>query len=434
MIRNKYFYLPLLLLNEWRPLPALQRLQLRKLKRLVHHAYAHVPMYRKIYKENGVHPDDIESLEAITKLPIVDKTDFRQHNDHICRSAAAPPVEDLITVKTSGSSGQAFSFLIDSEYDQLRKAQFLRPYITNGYNPFSRVVWFRAIPQDGKQWFQRLGLLNDHQLYTGQGTIEQIMDIRRLKPEFVKGYGSTLSLVASMAAEKGLQLPTLRRVFTDSELLSSHMRHVIEEGFRTKVIDIYGTFETDNIAYECRHREGYHMAIDCVIFEFIAGGRPVSPGEEGEIVCTVLDNLTTPFIRYNLHDIGLESTQKCACRRRFPLMQITKGRANDFALTLEGAQITSTTISGQFRPFADKLHEFQVIQEEIGRFRVLIVPRHTYGHQTTRQIHQAMYALFPHAHVEVQLVKTIARNPSGKFMCLRPLKDQLDIKSAHGDS
>lgn len=433
MIGTKYLYLPFLLFNEWRPLPVLQRFQLRKLKRLVHHAYTHVPMYRNIYQKAGIHPDAIQSLEDITKLPIVDKRDFKQHPGCQCRSAVAPPPENLITVKTSGSSGQAFSFLIDFEYDQLRKAQFLRPYVTNGYSPFSRGVWFRVIPQEDKRWFQRIGLFHDHQLYSGANAIEQIRAICRLRPAFAKGYGSTLSLLASTAAEHGLPLPALRRAFTDSELLSAHSRHVIEEGFRTEVIDIYGTFETDNIAYECRRHEGYHMAIDCTIIEFIEGSRPVSSGTEGEIVCTVLDNLTTPFIRYNLHDIGLRLSQKCSCQRRFPLMQITKGRSSDFALVNGGAKISATTISGQFRPFADKLHEFQVIQEAIDGFRVLVVPRHAYRDQLTQLIHQGMHALFPHARIKVEMVKTITRNPSGKLMCFQPLTAKRDTKGSHGD-
>jgi phenylacetate-coenzyme A ligase PaaK-like adenylate-forming protein len=45
--------------------------------------------------------------------------------------------------------------------------------------------------------------------------------------------------------------------------------------------------------------------------EFIRDSRSVGPGEEGEIVCTVLNNYTIPLIRYNLHDIGGFTTEVC---------------------------------------------------------------------------------------------------------------------------
>ena len=61
-------------------------------------------------------------------------------------------------------------------------------------------------------------------------------------------------------------------IFTDSELLLPESRHNIKKAFKTETIDIYGTYETDNIAYECSHHEGYHITNDSVIMEFINNG------------------------------------------------------------------------------------------------------------------------------------------------------------------
>ena len=60
------------------PARRLDALQLRKLQRLVQHAYVHVPYYRDAIGEAGVHPEDIRSLEDIARLPLLSKDDVRQ--------------------------------------------------------------------------------------------------------------------------------------------------------------------------------------------------------------------------------------------------------------------------------------------------------------------------------------------------------------------
>jgi len=378
-------------------------------------------MYRDLYQERGVRPEDIESLKDLAKLPVVDKKDFHNRPGEDCRSDRGPSKEKLLEVKTSGSSGVTLRFWIDSGYDQFRKAQFLRPYITNGSGFIGRGVWFRARPKEGRRWFQRMGVLDDLQICSGKDIPEQVREIKRVKPDYVKGYGSAMALIASTAVERGIHLPPVRIAFTDSELLPARTRRVIEAGFQTEVVDIYGTFETDNIAYECRRHEGYHIAVDCVIMEFLKHGKPVAPGEEGEIVCTVLNNRTTPFIRYNLHDLGTFSEKQCSCGRGFPLMKITGGRTIDFAVKQDGSKVSSTTIMGNLWAVAEKVHEMQVIQEAANRFRVLVVPKQDYQEHTTKRIRAIMQKDFPSAHVVVDRVSRIDCSLSGKFKAFRSL-------------
>ena len=77
-----------------------------------------------------------------------------------------------------------------------------------------------------------------------------------------------------------------------AELLHPSLRAFIEKVFASPVIDVYGTMETENIAFECHYHTGYHIAVDSVVMEFLKEGKPVDAGEEGEIVCTVLHNIS----------------------------------------------------------------------------------------------------------------------------------------------
>ena len=54
----------------------MRSVQLEKLKKTVKHAYDNVSHYRNKMDEAGVKPEDIQSLDDITKLPFITKEDI----------------------------------------------------------------------------------------------------------------------------------------------------------------------------------------------------------------------------------------------------------------------------------------------------------------------------------------------------------------------
>jgi len=249
----------------------------------------------------------------------------------------------------------------------------------------------------------------------------QIRRIKKLRPSIIQGYGSVLALVASTVMDEKIDIPLPRIVFTDSELLTPSIRHKIEQAFHAPVIDIYGTFETDNIAYECSEHKGYHIAMDSVVMEFIKDGRWVKPGEQGEIVCTVLDNYAMPFIRYNLHDTASFTNAKCACGRSFPLMAMIGGRSDDYLLYPDGRKQSPMRLVGHFDLLADAISEFQIIQKAINNFEVKIVSRSNTSEVLQRKVRETVLNEFPSANVTVKFVDTIDRESSGKFCSVKSL-------------
>jgi len=217
---------------------------------------------------------------------------------------------------------------------------------------------------------------------------------------------------------KNIVIRRPRLIFTDSELLIHEMRDNIKKAFDTDVIDIYGTWETDNIAYECRDHKGYHIAMDCVIMEFIKDGKPVNPDEEGEIVVTILNNFAMPFIRYNLHDIGSFSEQPCLCGRTFPLMSQINGRANDYMITEDGRRLSFFTIA-HFDVMAPHVYEYQIIQEEVNLFNVFIVPSNSYSDEGRKFFVPTIKKFFPNAAININIVPAIKREMSGKFRAFK---------------
>ena len=421
MSLRKYIYLRWLMRNETRSIDELCYIQTNKLIRLIHHAYNHVNFYNKTFKSIGIRPEDICSIEDIKYLPIIDKKVFHQKKISEFLDKRIKNMNRLHNIKTSGTSGTMLSFYIDNKYDQFRKALYLRPYLSNGCQITDKVLRLSIFEQPKKKWFQRIGLMREETVDPCDDIYRQIERIRKFRPSIIQGYGSILSLIASKISEEKIDLSPPRIVFTDSELLTPFMRKKIEIGFAAPVIDIYGTFETDNIAYQCSEYKGYHIAMDAVIMEFVKDGKIVKPGGKGEIVLTVLDNYAMPFIRYNVHDIACYMQEKCSCRRTLPLMSMLKGRSDDYLLYPDGQKKSPMRLLGHFDLLADSISEFQLIQKKLNAFDVQIVSISSVSEEIKEMIKKSLWKEFPDANVSVKFVDRIEREKSGKFSSIKSL-------------
>ena len=83
---------------------ALHALQLGKLQEQVKYTYANVPYYRERMDEVGVSPQDIKTLEDVSKLPFTDKSALRETFPF---GMFAVPMDDIIELHaSSGTTGK----------------------------------------------------------------------------------------------------------------------------------------------------------------------------------------------------------------------------------------------------------------------------------------------------------------------------------------
>ena len=82
----------------------INRIQTERLIEQVKHVYNNVPLYRERMDKAGVKPDDIKSLDDITKLPFTSKQDLR---DTYPYGMFAVPMEDVTRIHaSSGTTGK----------------------------------------------------------------------------------------------------------------------------------------------------------------------------------------------------------------------------------------------------------------------------------------------------------------------------------------
>ncbi len=401
----------------------LKNLQDRLVRRLYSHALTHVPLYRDMYRKLDLRKTDVGAVEDLAKLPVIDKSELRAVSEEARIDEGARRETDLVTIRTSGSTGQPFAFPIDHRYDQYRKAQSLRAQLASGRRLFDRVLRLSDVDPDlrgrarSKEtgWFRRIGLLNEYHLFPDGDMETQIAEIERIRPDVIHAYGSTLALIVARAREHGTKLYSPRLILTDSELLLAQQRKEIETGFGAPVRDIYGSYETDNIAYECPKGGGYHLTTDSVVVEILIDGAPAPIGEPGDVVCTVLHNLTSPFIRYRLGDVAVLAEQECECKTSFPTMRMVHGRADDYAVDAAGRRISPRSFLARFDALAS-VREYQIHQLARDNFVVTVVPASgALGDDTRGHITENIREVFPTADVDIRIADRLDRNIGGKL-------------------
>ena len=87
-----------------------------------------------------------------------------------------------------------------------------------------------------------------------------------------------------------------------------------------------------------------HLMEDGLVVEVARDGRPVAPGEEGEILVTELYGSLMPLIRYRTGDRGVLSDRSCACGRPFSSLERLSGRVTDLLRCPDGTLVDPYTI------------------------------------------------------------------------------------------
>ena len=163
-----------------------------------------------------------------------------------------------------------------------------------------------------------------------------------------------------------------RGIISSAQTLSQESREIIERAFHAKVFDKYGSCEFSGIAHECEVHAGYHVNAESYIVEIVRDGKPVAPGEVGEVLITDLTNRSVPMIRYALGDLVTATDRLCPCGRGLPLIGAVQGRVQSIIIGTNGS-----FLPGAFFPHAQDyghiLRQFQVVQERLGAIEFNIV-------------------------------------------------------------
>ena len=370
-VRQRYalgywIYIRRLRRSQWRTTDELRAEQFAKLQSLLRDAYENVPYYRRAFREIGATPDDFKELTDLSKLPVLQKATVRERLEQFINPRHDP--HTVFEDHTSGSTGTPLRVLLTFEQKAYEMAYNIRFYQWAGYRTAARIAAFRHyIPKTEHDALWKLDRrintlffsVYDMKPVNLRAYVEQF---NRFRPQFVRGYPSSIYIFTQFALSEGLSLHAPRAVLSSSETLSDEMRTVIERALQCPVYDWWGSNERVATACQCEKRGSYHINCEGGIVELVS--QPDNTGQRGHhIVATGLINHAMPLIRYDLGDLAEPASQPCPCGRGLPCIGRILGRVNDLIVTGEQKFIPSVRFYTLFETHA-KVRQFQIVQTE----------------------------------------------------------------------
>jgi phenylacetate-CoA ligase len=413
--------------TQWLSKKEISRLQNDSLRALLKHANDTVPYYRRAFKEKGLSPSDIKDVDDLVKLPVLTKADVKRNfGDLVSRGF---PRSKLV-FSQSGGTGDQIKFYITKEQVSWEVAAEFRAYGWAGYRFGDRCLMFWGSPIDLARYvgfvkrftskLERVLVLNTY-VVSDEVLGKHACLMKRFNPEIIRGYASSVYMMARYMLEKSIDYVHPRAVITSAEMLLDPMRKTIEEAFGCPVFDYYGSREIGGIAGECEMHSGYHISAENVLLEFARDGEHVAAGEDGVVLVTGLRNLGMPFIRYAIGDVGKPSDDICGCGRGLPLMSSIEGRVSQFMAVydrkLKRVIPVSTAGPGLFGGILMyvPIENYRIVQESLDRVVIRAVKGRGYLQKHTDLVvaHIRRF-LGDNITVEVEFVDYLPPLPSGK--------------------
>jgi len=368
--------------SQWWSREKLEEYQMQQLSKLLHHAYANVPYYRRVFDERGLKPKDIRSVEDLGQLPLVSKSDIQERKQDFVSVAHAP--HRLEPAHTGGTTGSPLHFWYEKGITNSKERAFVeRMWQWHGYNSWKdRSMILTGVYQLGERIeFNPVEkcLILANPVFTPQKVKQYIKVIEKFQPKVLRGYPSLLWALAHFINryEMKIKAPSLEVIFCNSEKVYDFQREEIRTAFGCKVVDFYGHNERLALLSKCELNSEYHIIMEYGIVEVIGpDGLPVSGGKMcGEIVATGFNNYAFPLIRYRTGDwvILSQDSTPCACGRAYPRIKDVIGRSGDFILTPSKRLISPTNIEFAIR-FMKNFKDVQIVQLQTDLIEIQIVP------------------------------------------------------------
>lgn len=421
--RRTFRYLSELERTQWLPRRELEQLQYDALRRLIHHAYAHCPYYRRAWEELGLTPQSLDSPVDLARWPIIDRETIRSARTEM-RSRAGKM--RLLAKATGGSSGVPLRFDLNLDSNDRRLAASYRGYDWAGAAPGSKLLLLWGTLTAGvplhRRWkdalynrLYRREVMNCFE-FNDDRAAAFAARLARLRPDAIIAYTGPMYAWARALEEQGIRPYSPGSIVVGAEKLHAFQRELIERVFGAPVFETYGSREFMLIGSECDRHAGLHLTMEHLLVEVLDDeGRPTPDGEEGNVVITDLYNYGMPFIRYANGDRAVAGWAECGCGRGLPLLRKVVGRRLDILSTPDGRRIPGEFFPHLLKEFA-AIKRFQVIQERPDEIELRLVTTGEWSSDDQRRLQEQVRTVTgPELTMNYRHVGEIALSASGKL-------------------
>ena len=364
---------------ETMPRQQLEQLQLERLKATVAHAM-NSPFYQEKFKELGITPDDIQTLDDVKRLPFTTKEDLREHYPF---GLASVPLKDCVRLHSSSGTTGNPTVVLHTQKD-----------LEEWANAVARCLWMvGSRPEDVFQNSAGYGMFTAGLGFqygaekVGMLTVPAAAGNTKRQIKFIRDFGTTVlhaipsyaSRIYEVMKEEGCDPrrdTSLRVLCIGAEPHSEEQRQRIEQNLGVKAYNSYGISEMmgPGVAFECPEQNGLHIWEDYFIVEIIdpVTLQPVADGALGELVLTTINREGMPLLRYRTRDLTRILPGKCACGRTHKRLARLQGRSDDMII-LKGVNIFPIQIEKILLKFRELSTDYLITLETTGSGDVMTV-------------------------------------------------------------
>ncbi|MCD6408542.1 phenylacetate--CoA ligase [bacterium] len=353
---------------ETAPLKKIEEIQLERLKNILRYVNEKIPFYQKLFKENNLNVEKLNSLDELKNLPFTTKSVLR---DNYPFNLFAIPLSEVVEIHaSSGTTGKLTVVGYTKNDIKLWSEVMARSLVCAG-------VGKDDIIQNAYGYGLFTGGLGVHYgaLEIGAtvipisagGTKRQLMIMQDFKSTVLTCTPSYSLYMAEEAKDMGIdpRKTTIRIGILGAEPWSEGMRKQIEKEWNMLALDIYGLSEIigPGVAMECEGKNGLHVWADHFLPEVInpETGEVLEEGKEGELVLTTLTKEALPLIRYRTGDIVTMTKEECPyCKRTMPRISKIKGRIDDM-LIIRGVNVFPSQIETVLMKIPEVAPHYQLV-------------------------------------------------------------------------
>lgn len=296
----------------------IQALQEKKLKDLLHYAYAHSSYYHSSFEQAGITEELIDTT-PLNAFPTINKKLLLKHFDSVItvedveqEKLRSFDLEDTTNatyhgyhvVHSSGSTGKPSYFI----YDEDAWNQMLLAILRGALWDMSmldilrllwktpRIVYIAAIDgRYGGAMAVSSGIDGVHALQLSldikQPLSTWVDEIQAFDPNIIIGYASAIKILAELV-ESGSVKIKLERIISCGEPLNTNLRAYLAQVFQCDIVNFYGASESLALGVEIDQSEGMYLFDDMNYIEV----------ENDRMYVTSLYNYAQPLIRYEVSD------------------------------------------------------------------------------------------------------------------------------------
>ncbi len=362
----------------------LRKIQEVRARKIIRFACRNVPYYRNLFQSEGLRPDDFNSVEDISRLPVLTPLEVRKNPDNFrpdkisldtmkvsSSGTTGVPREilhDAVSILSNTANGERSRFFysgIRKKGRKFREAHLIVPEGASSREIGEFIAGKTLLPSWVKSEREYFSMLED------RATL--IEKLNEFKPDVIRAYGSAMNMIAEAMFDPGVKLEPPQVLVYVADAMSPRLKRMVMDELGVQVYSEYSSVECLQLGYECEEHRGYHLNEDTCAVRIVDDEYGTLPdGSTGRVIVSNLVNRANVLLNYELGDEAAIIPGQCGCGRTSRMVGLTLSRVADRLKFEDGTEI-NPIVFAQAVFGEDDLWQHQVVQRSENEYDVCLV-------------------------------------------------------------